>query len=124
MKNLLDTHTMLWFLNGEKLTSKVKEMILNNTNYISIVSLWEVAIKMNIGKYTFEGGFKAFIKLVESNGFEILPIKTEYMEYLFELPLIHRDPFDRIIIATALVEDMLILTSDENIQRYDVTWIW
>ena len=124
MKNILDTHAALWFLNGEKLTEKTKELITTGENYISVVSLWEVAIKMNIGKYSFNGGFSAFKELVKNNGFNILPIKDEYMEELFLLPLIHRDPFDRLIIATSIIEDMTLITADENIQKYDVNWIW
>ena len=124
MKNLLDTHTILWFLNGERLTANVKEKIQSHPNYISVVSLWEVAIKMNIGKYTFEGGFTTFLKLIKDNGFDLLPIKDNYMECLFDLPLIHRDPFDRLIVATALVEGMTLITADENIQKYDISWAW
>ena len=124
MKNLLDTHTILWFLNGERLTANTKEKIQSYSNYVSVVSLWEVAIKMNIGKYTFEGGFTTFLKLIKGNGFELLPIKDNYMECLFDLPLIHRDPFDRLIVATALVEGMTLISADENIQKYDISWAW
>ena len=124
MKYLLDTHIALWFLNGERLTEKTKELIINGENYISVVSLWEIAIKMNIGKYTFNGGFSKFKELVINNGFTILPIKVEYMEKLFELPLIHRDPFDRLIIATSIFEEMTLITADDNIQKYDIVWIW
>jgi len=124
MKNLLDTHIILWFLNGEKLSEKTKELIINEENYVSVVSLWEVAIKMNIGKYSFNGGFSAFRELVRNNGFTVLPIKDVYMERLFSLPLIHRDPFDRLIIATSLVEGMTIITADENMQKYNVAWLF
>ena len=108
MKNMLDTHAILWFLNGEKLTTKIKKLIIDGENYISVVSLWEVAIKMNIGKYSFDGGFSAFRELVKNNGFNILQIEDKYMRHLFELPFIHRDPFDRLIIASAIVEDLTI----------------
>ena len=124
MKNLLDTHVVLWFLNGEKMSEKVKEMIIDKENYISVVSLWEVAIKMNIGKYTFNGGFSGFRELVRNNGFIVLPIKDEYVEHLFKLPFIHKDPFDRLLITTALVENLTLITADENIQKYDVDWVW
>ena len=124
MKNLLDTHAVLWFLNGEKMPENVKEMIIDGENYISIVSLWEVAIKMNIGKYTFNGGFSKFRELVRNNGFRVLDIKDEYMEQLLKLPLIHKDPFDRLLIATALTEDLTLITMDENIQKYDIDWVW
>ena len=124
MKNLLDTHTILWFLNGEKLSADTKALIMDGENHVSIVSLWEVAIKMNIGKYRFDGGFSAFSELVYQNGFEVLHIRDEYLQQLFELPLIHREPFDRLIVATASCEDLTIITADENIQKYDVPWVW
>jgi len=124
MKNLLDTHTILWFLNGEKLTVKIIALIENGENYVSVVSLWEIAIKMNIGKYNFIGGFSSFCALVEKNDFIIIPIKNEHMEKLFTLPLIHRDPFDRLLVATSIVERLTIITTDENIQKYDVSWVW
>ena len=124
MKNILDTHIVIWFLNGERLTAKTKELITKGKNYISVVSLWEVAIKMNIGKFSFNGGFSAFRELVRNNGFDVLPIKDEYMERLLMLPLIHRDPFDRLIIATSIIEEMTVITADENIQKYDIAWVW
>ena len=122
MKILLDTHIVLWFLNGERLSQNAKSMIAVNENCISVASLWEVAIKMNIGKYRCDGGFSAFLRHVHRNGFVVLPIKDEYMTQLFNLPLHHRDPFDRIIIATAVRENMTLLTADENIQQYDISW--
>ena len=124
MKSILDTHVILWFLNGEGLSERIKDLIVSSENFISVVSLWEVAIKMNIGKYSFDGGFVAFRELVNNNGFRILQIKDEYLERLFTLPLIHRDPFDRLIIATTLSENLMLVTADENIQKYDVSWIW
>jgi len=124
MNYLLDTHTILWFLNGEKLSEKTTSLILAGTNFISVVSLWEVAIKMNIGKFTFEGGFSVFLRLVKENGFVVLPIKNEYMKYLFQLPLLHREPYDRLIISTAVIEELTLITKDENIQKYEISWIW
>ena len=99
-------------------------MIQNSENYVSVVSLWEVAIKMNLNKFSFHGGFQAFRELVRNNGFNVLPIKDEYMVKLFDLPFIHSDPFDRLLIAKTIVENMTIITTDENIQKYDVSWVW
>jgi PIN domain nuclease of toxin-antitoxin system len=128
MKYLLDTHILIWHFEGsEKLSSEVRDNILFNSKnqvFVSIASLWEVAIKMNIGKYDFDGGFSAFHKLVDENEFDIIPIKGKHMEQLFDLPLIHRDPFDRLLIAAAISEQMTIITADENIQKYDVEWVW
>ena len=70
MRQLLDTHIVLWFLNGEKLSPELCERIISGANCVSVVSLWEVAIKMNIGKYEFIGGFSAFCELIKSNDFE------------------------------------------------------
>jgi len=125
MKNLLDTHTVLWFLNGENLSDETLAVIQENENYISVVSLWEVAIKMSLNKLTFDGGFQAFCELVRKNGFEVLPIKDDYMQKLFDLPFVHRDPFDRMIVATAIIEDMTIITADNDIKGYsNVSCVW
>ncbi|MCL2087078.1 MAG: type II toxin-antitoxin system VapC family toxin [Oscillospiraceae bacterium] len=124
MKLLLDTQIVLWFLNGEKLSEKIQTIIQDGDNYVSVVSLWEVAIKMNINKLSFDGGFIAFRKLIEDNGFKIIPVKDEHMNGLFALPLYHRDPFDRLLIATALAENMTILTADSDIKKYDVPCLW
>ncbi|MDR0325260.1 MAG: type II toxin-antitoxin system VapC family toxin [Oscillospiraceae bacterium] len=124
MRFLLDTNVVLWFLNGEKLSDKIKDSIRNGNNYISVISLWEVAIKMNINKLTFNGGFSAFRKLIEDNGFVVLPVKDEYMEKLFDLPLHHKDPFDRLLVSSAVVEDMTLITADEHIPKYDVKVLW
>jgi PIN domain nuclease of toxin-antitoxin system len=124
MKVLLDTQVVLRFLNGDKLPNRVRGIILDGESYVSVVSLWEVAIKMNIGKYDFKGGFSAFRRLVGNNGFRILPIKDKHMEALFDLPMIHRDPFDRLLLATAVSEAMPIITSDERLHKFDVQWIW
>jgi PIN domain nuclease of toxin-antitoxin system len=127
MRYLLDTHILIWHLEGNaQLPEQIKDEIFNvdNSFFVSVVSLWEVAIKMDIGKYRFDGGLSAFNKLVKNSGFDILSIKNEHMEKLFDFPLIHRDPFDRLLIATAKYEKMTLITADENIQKYDVLWKW
>ena len=128
MKLLLDTHVMLWWVNEhEKLSTKAKSMLLNDENilYLSIVSVWEFAIKTSLGKLTgFEGGVKRFLEMSDNLPIHILPIKPHYIEIVEMLPFIHRDPFDRMIIATANAEGMAVLTVDENIHRYDVSAKW
>jgi len=124
---LLDTHTAIWFFNGDGMLSETaKRSILNFSNhkYLSIVSAWELAIKIGLGKLDFDGKATGFVQLAENNGFTIVPIKTTHLTILETLPLIHRDPFDRLLIATALAEQMTLITVDENIAKYDVPQIW
>ena len=124
---LLDTHTAIWFFNGDGMLSETaKRNILNFSNhkYLSIVSAWELAIKIGLGKLDFDGKATGFVQLAENNGFTIVPIKTTHLTVLETLPLIHRDPFDRLLIATALAEQMTLITVDVNIVKYDVPYIW
>ncbi|MDR2543684.1 MAG: type II toxin-antitoxin system VapC family toxin [Treponema sp.] len=123
---LLDTHTAMWFLNGDKSISKTaKETILNlsNIKYLSIASAWEIAIKLSIGKLDIVKSTADFLHDVEENGFIVIPIKPVHLTMLETLPLIHRDPFDRLLIATAIAEEMTLVTDDENIAKYDVPQI-
>jgi PIN domain nuclease of toxin-antitoxin system len=124
---LLDTHTAIWFLNGERALSQTARQIIvesSNRRCISIVSVWELAIKIGIGKMKFPGNSAGFIRVAEASGFFIVPIKIDYPIIVENLPRIHRDPFDRILIATAIVEKMTIITADKDIARYDVPHIW
>jgi len=128
MKYLLDTHTFLWyFWDSKDLSACASNIIEDNAvqKYISIVSLWEFSIKYSMGKLTFDGGLTQLWNMLLQNGFVILPITQPQLEALIsELPLHHRDPFDRLITATAKAEELTIVTIDENIQKYDVSWIW
>ena len=124
---LLDTHTAIWFINGDSaLSETAKKAILDTSNikYLCIASAWEVAIKRSIGKLDIVGHTADFIEDAESNGFIMLPVKTEHLTALESLPFIHRDPFDRLLIATALAEELTLVTSDTNISLYDVPHIW
>jgi len=128
MKLLLDTHAALWWVNEhEKLSSVAKALLSDDSHllYISIVSAWEVAIKMSLGKlYDFDGGVKEFLAEMEINPVVFLPVKKRYIEIVETLPFHHRDPFDRLLIATAIAEDMTIITADDNIRKYGVPWLW
>ena len=126
MKLLLDTHIVLWFWdNVEKLSKEMFSAITEpaNEKYISIVSAWELAIKINIGKLTFEGGVANFFKMIEENGFDLLPVKEDHIKHLETLPLHHRDPFDRLLLATAISEQMTFITSDKEFAQYGVSLI-
>ena len=127
MRYLLDTHVVIWhFDDSPELSKKTKEIIDNPKNelYISSVSLWETAIKINIGKLDLDFTLDELLAEINDNDFDILQIENEYLQKLSALPFIHKDPFDRLIIATALAEDLTIITIDENIQKYDVKRIW
>ena len=128
MKLLLDTHTAIWWMNGhEKLSPEVKPMLSDDSHslYISIVSAWEVAIKASLGKLPeFEGSVKAFLATMEAIPIVLLPVMPKHVEMVETLPLLHRDPFDRLLVATALADNLTLITADESIQKYDVQWIW
>ena len=127
MDLLLDTHSLIWFLNGdEKLSDKAKSAIEDpcNTKIVSIASIWEIAIKISLDKFRFPNGFKHFLDMVEDNGFEILPITFEHAIELSTLEFIHRDPFDRLLIAQCTIDKLIIVTKDDNIKRYNIKTIW
>ena len=128
MMLLLDTHAALWLVNEyEKLSSKASDLIIDDSNelFLSVASLWEIAIKVSKGKLTeLNGGVNAFISNIENMPIELLPIIPNQTAIIEKLPFIHKDPFDRIIVATAISENMIVLTDDDNIQKYDVKSIW
>jgi len=124
---LLDTHTAIWyFTSDERLSNTAKQIIVNSYNpiYLSMTSIWELAIKIGLGKMQFTGKTAGFVHSAEEDNFIILPIKTSHIFTLETLPIIHRDPFDRLLIATAIAEGMTLITTDENIGKYDVPKIW
>ena len=121
MRYLIDTHTFLWFSNGDQaLSQKAKNVILdaNNTIFISIASLWEISIKMALGKLSIASNYADIIDDVTGNNIAILPINFAHTVQQNQLPLHHRDPFDRIIIAQAIVENLHILGKDVIFDDY------
>jgi PIN domain nuclease of toxin-antitoxin system len=121
MEYLLDTHTFLWFINGDnQLSEKAKNAILDSeaVKYLSIVSLWEIAIKVSLGKLSLEMNYPDLRRHVIDNGFEILPITFEHTAALIDLALHHRDPFDRMIISQALSQQLMVIGKDENFSKY------
>ena len=127
MKYLLDTHVIIWYFeNSPELPLRIKELVRAHENeiYFCSISLLEIAIKLNIGKLRLSFTFDDLINDVKNRDFNILQIEDEHLKKYVNLPFIHKDPFDRLIIAAALAEDLTIITADENIQKYDVPWIW
>jgi PIN domain nuclease of toxin-antitoxin system len=127
MRYLLDTHAIIWNLeDSPRLPPSTQKMIDADDSrlYISSASLWEIAIKVNLGKLQLNTTFDEFLDKVRSSDIKILQIKNAYLKRLATLPLIHKDPFDRLLISTALALKLTIITADENIRKYDLPWIW
>ena len=121
MEYLLDTHAFLWFINGdEQISQKAKDAITdaNAIKYISIISFWEIAIKINLGKLKLDLPFEDLRKQVTLNGFDLLPLTFEHTIQLTSLDLHHRDPFDRIIISQALAENLTLISKDGYFEKY------
>jgi PIN domain nuclease of toxin-antitoxin system len=127
MKYLLDTHAIIWYFeNSAELPERIEDLIDTPeiSIFISSASLWEIAIKMSLGKLDLNLPLGELLEIIKKRDFNILQIEDEYLKNILNLPFIHKDPFDRLIISTALAEDLTIITIDENIQKYDVSWIW
>ena len=127
MKYLLDTHALIWYLeDSPNLPSEIKEIIDNNENriYLCSISCWEIAIKISIGKLKLNLNFDEFLNKIKSSDFDILQIKDEHLKRLTALPFLHKDPFDRLLVSTAITENLTLITTDENIRYYDVSWVW
>ncbi len=128
MRLLLDTHTFIWFVTDNprmRLTAKTLIEDEYNEKLLSIASIWEMAIKHSIGKLTFELPFIDFIVLqMQQNSMELLNIRIEHLNVVADLPLHHRDPFDRLIIAQAVIEQIPIVGSDKAFDSYSVQRLW
>lgn len=128
MKLLLDTHTFLWFiLNDPLLSADAGSLITEPSNevLISPASYWEIAIKIGIGKYSLgEPVADFFEREILVNQFYILPIKPPHIAPLTTMPFHHRDPFDRLIIAQAMIEQIPVVSADATFDHYSVTRLW
>jgi PIN domain nuclease of toxin-antitoxin system len=129
---LLDTHSFIWFFKGNsKLSHKAKELIddESNTKFISIVSAWEMTIKQSKGSDFLDLGTTVdeFIqqKLVY-NDFQVLPINLSHLKFLASLPSSekHKDPFDRLLVAQAIAEDLELISCDSQLKNYSVKLVW
>jgi PIN domain nuclease of toxin-antitoxin system len=128
MRFLLDTHTFLWFaLNDPKLSHEALTLIIEPAHHILIspASYWEIAIKVSIGKYQIPGSFQTWMEhQLEVNSFEVLPITIAHAARVTTLPFHHRDPFDRLLAAQALAEEIPIISNDAILDAYSVQRRW
>ncbi|TNF45091.1 MAG: type II toxin-antitoxin system VapC family toxin [Bacteroidetes bacterium] len=127
MNLLIDTHAVIWFITEDsKLPLKIKKIIENTENncFVSIATYWEIAIKHSLGRLNLDSGLENIFRIIEKTGFEILPITTNQILINASLPHYHQDPFDRIIIAQAIQDDLKIVTKDGQFKNYQVSLIW
>ena len=126
MKVLLDTNTFLWGLSApEKLSLNARNVIASSDRLLSLASIWEVLIKVRIGKLPLPVPAGDYLTVqMRSNGVSMLPIKLAHVLQIERLQLHHRDPFDRMLIAQAVEENLPIITSDRHFSHYPVKVIW
>ncbi len=125
---LLDTHVFIWWImDSPQLPGRVREIIADGANklFLSAASCWEIAIKAGLGKIILpQQPDKFIVEQMALNAVRALPVEARHALHVFHLPSLHRDPFDRIIIAQALVDKIPIITSDALIRKYKVPTIW
>ena len=128
MRLLLDTHAFLWFiLDDGKLSVTAKTLIedIDNEVEVSPASYWEIAIKIRLGKYALPQPYQPFMESqIATNNFRILPIEPKHTALLTTMPLHHRDPFDRLIVAQSLAENIPLISADEALNSYGVQLHW
>lgn len=119
---LLDTHVLLWMLeNDPRIDAVVDTIQYAGELWVSIASLWEITIKSNLGKLTVD--FKELLAAIDAESIRQLPIARTHLEQLMHLPQHHRDPFDRLLIAQAITEQMPVLTHDRAFAAYGAPMI-
>lgn len=127
MAYLLDTHTFLWFVAGDnQLPTCIKKELLNinQSCFLSIASLWEIAIKKQIGKLDLNVNFNELFRFAERNQIEIISINETHFSTLLNLTFINSDPFDRIIVSQAIAEDLTLLSRDKKLKNYNIKIKW
>jgi PIN domain nuclease of toxin-antitoxin system len=128
MTGLLDTHALLWFIDKDPRLSPAAQAFLvhpANSLVVSIVTIWEIAIKVNIGKLTLAEPYEKYITdAIRDNKLAELPITLNHTTVLTTVPLHHRDPFDRLLISQAIWEKMPLLSADKAFDPYPITRIW
>lgn len=128
MRLLLDTHTLLWFaLNDPQLSATAQSLIVDpaNVKLVSPASYWEIAIKISTGKYTLAQPYEDFMhNAIDMNGFQHLPIEPRHTAILTTLPYHHRDPFDRLLVAQAMVEAIPMVSADPILSLYGISRLW
>lgn len=121
MRLLLDTHAFLWWDEDELPKKVVLRIQRAEEVFVSAASAWEISIKAALGKVSVKG---SVAEALEDYGFSPLPITLEHAEGVRALPRVHRDPFDRILVAQALAEDLVLVSADEVLRKYGAAVVW
>ena len=124
---LLDTHVLLWLIQGSsQLSLAARSVISDDANhlYFSVVSIWEITIKLNIGKLQISHTIADIYTLLELINVEILMITQSHLEQYLRLPLHHRDPFDRILVAQAIERSLVLVSAGRSFNHYPVKKLW
>ncbi len=127
MRLLLDTHTFLWFVLNDLLLSAAARQQIEDADsvFLSIASIWELAIKTSTGKITLTPPLEQFIpKQLKLASIDLLPIEVKHLVTVSQMPFHHRDPFDRLIIAQSIRENMAVVSVDKAFDAYGVTRVW
>jgi PIN domain nuclease of toxin-antitoxin system len=128
VKLLLDTHVLLWWIGGSgELSRRARAAIGSGRNacLVSVASGWEIAVKVSLGTLRIEGALDRFLpEQLAANGFQPLPIDLKHAARVATLPFHHRDPFDRLLVAQALEEELAVVTADPVFARYGVGRVW
>ncbi|MBC6112321.1 type II toxin-antitoxin system VapC family toxin [Pedobacter fastidiosus] len=121
MRYLIDTHIFISLINKDDtfINKSIKSIEdVNNDIFLSIASIWEIVIKINIGKLTLTRNLQEMYNLIENLNISVLNIQKLHLDTYLTLPIIHRDPFDRIIISQAIADDLTLITDDQHIRNY------
>jgi PIN domain nuclease of toxin-antitoxin system len=121
MKLLLDTHLLLWAASSSnQLPQQIRQLLEDEKNipFFSAASLWEVAIKTNLGRKDFQVDTRVLRRGLLDNGYNELPIESQHAVFIQSLPAIHKDPFDRMLVAQSTVEGITLFTSDVTVAKY------
>lgn len=127
MSYLIDTHTLLWYFKGDsQLSIKAKDILEDEKKdkYVSIVSIWEIAVKLTIEKIQLYYPFSDIVHKLSFEKIGILNVSFKHTQQIISLPLHHRDPFDRMIIAQSITEDLTIISKDKNFSLYPIKLLW
>ena len=128
MRFLLDTHSLLWFFSGDtQLSDRTRAIMedINQTKLISLASVWEMAIKLSKNKLTLAIPLEDYTnQKIQLPDYELLPIRLHHLNLISTLPFLHNDPFDRLLIAQAIADNLPILSCDVSLDAYKIKRIW